>query len=260
MKIKILVATHKLANMPKDLDLYLPILVGASRNWHENINFQRDDMGDNISDKNPNYNELTAAYWAWKNLNDVDAIGLVQYRRYLAPKRSVGSANVLRQSQIEKMLTNYDLILPKKRRYYIETNYTHYVHAHHSEPLDQTREIVKEQYPGYLKSFDHVMKMRSAHMFNMFVMKKNIFDNYCEWMFGILNKLEARIDVSQYSSQEARAFGYISELLMDVWVEKNHIKYTETPWIQLGGKHTFRKIFFFVGRKFNIGVRKTHFE
>lgn len=64
MKIKILVATHKDNPMPSDSDLYLPILVGANKNYNGEIGFELDNHGDNISDKNPNYNELTAIYWA----------------------------------------------------------------------------------------------------------------------------------------------------------------------------------------------------
>ncbi|MCC3238524.1 DUF4422 domain-containing protein, partial [Pediococcus acidilactici] len=86
MDIKIMVAAHKEFPMPKERELYLPVLVGAKRNYKPRIDYQRDDDGENISEKNPNYNELTAIYWAWKNL-DADAVGLVHYRRFLSKKR-----------------------------------------------------------------------------------------------------------------------------------------------------------------------------
>lgn len=154
-KIKILVATHKKFPMPKDNDLYLPILVGAKKNYTVGINYQRDDIGENISSKNPNYNELTAIYWAWKNLNAVDAIGLVHYRRLLSTNSNKIPIN---KDEVESLLKNYDVILPKRRKYYIETNYSHYVHAHERDSIDKLRRVITDYYPEYLDSFDKVMR------------------------------------------------------------------------------------------------------
>ena len=189
MKIEILVAAHKEFPMP-NADGYMPILVGAVKNYKPGINYQRDDEGKNISSKNPNYNELTAVYWAWKNLKDIDAIGLVHYRRLFFDSKPYSLKNVLSVKKIEKLLTTYDVIVPKKRNYYIETNYSHYIHAHHKKPLNKTRDIIAENYPQYLSNFDKVMHRRKAHMFNMFIMKKKAFYSYCNFIFGVLSKLE----------------------------------------------------------------------
>lgn len=86
--IQILVAAHKEFPMPKSKG-YMQILVGSQKNYKSGITYQRDDEGENISEKNPNYNELTAIYWAWKNLKDVDAVGLVHYRRFFLIKSHI---------------------------------------------------------------------------------------------------------------------------------------------------------------------------
>lgn len=258
MKIEILVAAHKEFPMPKK-EGYLPVLVGAVKNYKPGISYQRDDDGENISSKNPNYNELTAIYWAWKNLKDVDVVGLVHYRRLFFEKKPYNLNNAISIVKVQQLLQEYDVLLPKKRNYYIETNYSHYIHAHHKEPLDKTREIIKESYPSYLKNFDKVMKGRKAHMFNMFIMKKDSFDSYCDFVFGVLEKLENKIDISNYSVQEARVFGYISELLMDVWLYTTNESYKEIPWGQLGSKHLFKKAISFINRKFGVGKKQTHF-
>lgn len=258
IKTVILVAAHKNFPMP-DKEGYMPILVGASRNFKPEIDYQRDDQGENISIKNPNYNELTAIYWAWKNLNNVDAIGLVHYRRYFFTSKSYTLSNVMNIDEIEKLLLKNDLILPKKRNYYIESNYSHYIHAHHQDPIDKTRCIIEQSFPEYLTSFDNVMKNKKAHMFNMFIMNRKIFDSYCSFIFSVLEKLEDQIDISNYSVQEARVFGYISELLMDVWLQKNNFKYAEVNWGQIGGKQTLKKGLNLIKRKFGIGKKKTHF-
>lgn len=252
-----MVAAHKQFPMPKK-DGYMPVLVGAVRNYRPEINYQRDDDGENISVKNPNYNELTAVYWAWKNLKDVDAVGLVHYRRFFFDSKPYSLKNVTSIKKVNQLLQKYDVILPKKRNYYIETNYSHYIHAHHKEPLDRTREVIAKEYPQYLSSFDKVMRKREAHMFNMFVMRKDAFNSYCCFMFSILSRVENQIDISEYSVQEARVFGYISELLMDVWLDTNSFTYVEVPWGQIGGKNTLKKGFSLIKRK--IGIKtKTHF-
>lgn len=258
MKIKILIAAHKKFPMPA-VPGYLPVLVGAKKNYKPDIPYQRDDEGDNISEKNPNYNELTAIYWAWKNLKDVDAVGLVHYRRLFFEKKPYNLNNVISVEKVHQLLQKYDVLLPKKRNYYIETNYSHYIHAHYKEPLDKTREIIKNSYPAYLKEFDRVMKNRKAHMFNMFIMRKEAFDSYCNFMFDVLGKLENTIDISNYSVQEARVFGYISELLMDVWLYTTKESYKEISWGQIGSKHLVKKAISFVNRKFGLKT-KTHFE
>lgn len=253
-----MVAAHKQFPMPNK-DGYMPVLVGATRNYKPEISYQRDDEGENISAKNPNYNELTAVYWAWKNLKDVDAIGLVHYRRLFFDSKPYNLNNVISVGKVHQLLQKYDVLLPKKRNYYIETNYSHYIHAHHREPLDKTREIIKKSYPAYLKEFDRVMKNRKAHMFNMFIMRREAFDSYCNFMFDVLGKLENTIDISNYSVQEARVFGYISELLMDVWLYTTKESYKEISWGQIGSKHLVKKAISFVNRKFGLKT-KTHFE
>lgn len=248
MNIKILVAAHKLAKMPVDKELYLPIHVGTSLHPELKLGYQADNQGDNISKKNGSYNELTAIYWAWKNL-DADAIGLVHYRRLLSLNHKKNFSTVLSNDEAQKLLEENSIILPKKRHYYIETNYSHYVHAHHAEPLRECRRIVASAYPEYLQSYDLVMKRTSAHMFNIFIMKKDYFDDYCTWMFDILDKLDRRIDTSNYNAYESRMLGFVSELLLDVWLDQKGYSYQEVNcvfmekqnWLKKGGKFMLRK-------------------
>lgn len=260
METKILVAAHKKFQMPRNQKLYFPILVGAIYNYKQGINYQRDDEGVNISNKNPSYSELTAIYWAWKNLKNIDAVGLVHYRRYFIRKWHFSNLNnVIDEKNVEKLLSKYDVILPRKRHYYIETIYSHYVHSHHKEPLDATRKTIIKLYPSYLSSFDKVMSRRSAHMFNMFIMKKDYFDEYCEWLFNILGDVENSIDINGYSEQEKRVFGYLSEMLMDVWIDDNNIHFIENKWGMIGSQHIMKRAYYLVLRRIGI-KRNTHFS
>ena len=253
-KVQILVATHKKYEMPK-YSYYLPIHVG--REGKESIGYIGDNSGENISLKNPNYCELTGVYWAWKNLKS-EYVGLVHYRRQFKGKNKKISSlfdTVLSNEEIDKLLEKNDIILPKKRKYYIENLYDHYKHTMYIEPLDITKNIIEEKYPEYLENFNKLHKRTSAHMFNMFIMKREYFDKYCEWLFDILGVLEIRVDSSQYDSFHARFYGRISELLLDVWIDTNKLAYVEVPvmsmekvnWLKKGGSFLLAK---FTGKKY----------
>lgn len=129
MDIKILVASHKKAEMPED-SMYLPVHVGRALYPDKEFGYQSDAEGDNISIKNPYYCELTALYWAWKNLK-ADYVGLAHYRRHFSLKtvHRGGWNSVLTGKQAEILCRKHDIILPKKRNLYIETVYSHYDHT-----------------------------------------------------------------------------------------------------------------------------------
>lgn len=229
--VKIIVATHKKYSMPND-KMYVPVHVGAE--GKEDLSYTKDNTGDNISFKNSYFCELTGLYWAWKNLN-ADYIGLVHYRRYFSLKKRSKNKfdNVLSLNEAKEILKRSDVILPKKRRYFIENLYEHYEHTMYVEPLDITGKIIEEQYPEYLEYFNKLHTRTSAHMFNMFIMKKEILDDYCKWLFDILFELEKRVNSSKYDSFHSRFYGRISELLLDVYLQKNAITYKEVGFIYM---------------------------
>lgn len=252
-EIKIIIASHKKYQKPAE-NIYLPVQVGAE--GKEKIDgYTQDNTGENISIKNPNYCELTGLYWAWKNLN-AKYIGLVHYRRYFTESKKILKEEdekfkvVLTEKQIKEKLKNVDIILPKKRKYYIENLYSHYEHTMYIEPLDETRRIIEEKCPEYLGEFDKLHKRTSAHMFNMFIMKKEILDEYCTWLFDILFELEKRTDASKYDSFHARFYGRISELLLDVWVNRNKIKYEEVKVMDMQNVNWLKKGTSFLKAKF----------
>lgn len=249
MKTVIAVATHKQYWMPED-ELYLPVFAGTDlRNPEQRRyipdNFAKDNQGDNISIKNKNYCELTVLYWAWKNI-DADYIGLAHYRRHF---RCVKKKEPITGADIEKLLDSTDVILPRKRTYFIETNYTQYAHAHFVGDLEITKDIIREKHPEYLQSFNYVMKKTGGHRFNMFIMKKDLLCRYCEWLFSILFELENRLDITGYSDYDARVYGFIGERLLDVWLDANKIKYMELPYLFTEKENWPLKIYRFLKRK-----------
>lgn len=248
MKVNIIIATHKKYNMPK-YKSYLPIHVG--KEGKNDIGFKGDNIGNNISLKNPYFCELTGLYWGWKNLK-CDYVGLAHYRRHFKGKTKSKNKfeQVLSDKEINELLRKNDIILPKKRKYYIENLYSHYEHTLHIETLDVTGKIIKEKYPKYIKEFDLLKKRTSAHMFNMFIMKKDIMDEYCKWLFDILFELEKRIDVSKYDNFHARFYGRVSELLLDVWLNTKGYKYVEVPLLNMEKVNWWKKGTSFLKAKF----------
>lgn len=252
MDIKILVAAHKPYDMPHDV-IYMPISVGACGNRIHG--FAADDTGDNISAMTGRFCELTASYWAWKNLTS-DYCGLVHYRRHFTVQKYLFLQRdkllaVLTGDQANALLKQYDLLLPRKRNYYIETNYSHYEHLPYikREDLKKLEEAILQIAPDYYDAYKAVMRRRSAHMFNMFITKKEIFDRYCAWMFPILFEVDRHIDTSCYSTAETRTVAYLGELMLDIWLEHNEIKYKELKVLYTEPQNWVKKVWLFLFRK-----------
>ena len=256
MNIKIIVACHKKCEVPSD-PVYFPVHVGAE--GKESIGFTPDNTGDNISTKNNKISELTGLYWAWKNL-PCDYLGLVHYSRYFAASSHFGTASladVLTGKQAEQLLSRYSVILPKRRKYYIETIYSHYDHTHGGLHLDVTREIISQRCPEYLNSFDEVMRRRWGYMFNMFIMSRSLIDEYCAWLFTLLFELDERLDISNQSLFESRRIGAVAERMLNVWIvrqlENGRLKpedIHEVPYIYTRKINWVKKVTGFLMAKF----------
>jgi len=252
MRNIVLIACHKECKVSLDT-LYLPIQVGAD--GKEDIGFIRDNTGENISSLNPFFSELTGLYWAWKNL-DYDNLGLVHYRRYFTLHRLTSKKDKLSlalcKKEADKLLNGYKVLVPKKRNYYIETIYSHYQHTFDNKQLDIIKEIIDSKYPQYSNSVNKVFKQRSAYMFNMFIMSKELVESYCEFLFPLLFELKERYDDSKLSDFEKRYLGRVSEILFNVWLDKNvdEREIKELNYLYLGKVDWFNKAKSFLQAKF----------
>ncbi|MDD6222259.1 MAG: DUF4422 domain-containing protein [Lachnospiraceae bacterium] len=213
---KIIIAAHKKYRMPS-FSCYVPVQVGAE--GKADLGYERDDKGENISSKNPSFCELTGLYWAWKNLS-ADYIGLVHYRRYFSLNKRTSDPfdNVLNDEEVKSLTDRYKVIVPKKRKYYIETLESHYAHTHFIDQLDATRKIIKQNYPDYLEDYDHVVRQRWGYMFNMMIMRRDLLDAYCSWLFDILFTLEKKYKKPDLSAFQRRFYGRVSEIIFNVWL------------------------------------------
>ena len=252
-KLTVLVITHKDYEFP-DSACYRPLFVGGKiASGLKNEDFYQDNSGANISEKNSSFCELTGLYWAWKNgvFENNEYVGLVHYRRYFAGKAlELKKKQIASESELLTILEKYDVILPRKRNYFIESIYSHYQHAHHIEDLDLTRDVIIELQSEYLESFDAVMQGRKLHLYNMFVMSSEKASEYCHWLFSILFELEQRIDITQYDNYQKRVFGFIAERLFNVWILYNQLNVKYLSVVNLDGENLIKKGLNLLKRKF----------
>lgn len=229
MKISIYIACHKQVQVLNDI-IFHPVQVGTALNNQQFENYLHDNTGDNISEKNLSYCELTALYWAWKN-EDADYYGFMHYRRYFSFDETkkvpyieydaMGKAlqeNNYISDQIETVITNTDMIMPIGEKM-SETVYEQYKNSrnHHITDLDIVLQIIREKYPEYQQAAESYMDSKVQYFCNMFIMKKDIFHTYCTWLFDILAEHEKRVSLETYNQEEYRVSGFLAERLLGIF-------------------------------------------
>ena len=240
--IRIFICAHKEVELPKH-PFFLPVQAGAALH-HPILGYQPDNEGDNISIKNPHFCELTCHYWAWKNLKNVDIVGLNHYRRYFdfkrkwsqfsADKHFIPTEVFLKQDyqfpDLETILKKYDIILPIARHWRV-SNTQQYADYHIAKDWEMLRQIIKDRSPQYIPAFQNTMDhSNKAVGYNMFITHWEHFDAYSKWLFDILFEVERRVPPIDDPVQ-SRIYGYMSERLINVFCEHHHLRIKHIPLI-----------------------------
>ena len=204
MTIKLLVCCHKEGE--KGDDLFVTVQGGAALGGDLGCDF-RDDDGENISALNPCYNELTAAYWAWKNydkLGSPDYVGLMHYRRYFYSDKNIKDAVLRTRADKGLFREKSRLNAPVLRRLLGErcfvcprpalrrSVYLQYALTHDKADLAVAMEIVREFFPEYAKTAQKYLAGKQNFFYNMFIFPKDIFQRYCRFVFPILQEYVKR--------------------------------------------------------------------
>ncbi len=234
-KVKLLICYHKPDVLLQD-EVLTPIHVGralARQKRGENDPDFRwmcehmigDDTGENISEKNASYNELTALYWAWKNydrLGDPDYIGLMHYRRHFIFRPAsdvVEEVDAIDATYFQRIHYNaegmahlFDDCDYVAHLGHVDNVYEHYRANHHIEDLDRALRILYARYPRYKKSAERFLRSSYGNFCNMFIFPRKIFFEYCSWLFDILGQFERETDLT-----DKRLF--ISERLTGIYIE-----------------------------------------
>lgn len=227
-EIKLLVSCHRPFPVPEH-PLLAPIQVGTALSGERFPGFLHDDDGENISGKNRSYCELTAQYWAWKNLR-ADYGGFFHYRRYLYPDTGAKRPyriestptpellNRLGYDRFSDLIGQYDLILPKGENMHLPVR-EHYASApfHHRKDLELMETLIRERCPDYVPAMEKYLSGTECYFGNIFIAGWAVFEDYCGWLFPLLEEFDRRADTAGYSPQELRVEGYLAERLLGVW-------------------------------------------
>ena len=239
--IRIFVTTHKDVNLYHS-NILQPVQVGARSPRRRLLWAFQDDTGDNIAQKNAMYCELTTQYWAWKNV-DARYYGFCHYRRYFDFSSMEHEENAygevmddyidwgsqkrygLDDNTIVEGVKGYDIVttgikdLEKFPEEYLSP-YDHYSRAPYLKiaDLDRVLDIVKELHPDFAEDVDSYISGHYTCFCNMYIMRKDLFFRYCEWMFPILDQFCDGWDTTTLSHEALRTPGHLSERLFNIWL------------------------------------------
>lgn len=253
--VKLYVCCHRKFYVPKH-ELLFPIWTGASLGGEDCPGMLRDDTGCHISAKNPDYCELTAQYWAWKN-DEADYYGFFHYRRYLSfaagatAKREppyiverYPSAGVLERhgyapEHMRALIGRFDLIVPCAEEMYLPVEaYYARSRGHDAGDLVRMEQILLGQYPEFAAAARAYLQDGKNYFGNLYIMKKELFRRYCAWLFPLLAEFDAWKAASPGRLRLPRTDGYLAERLFGIyytWLRQSGCRCAELPKIQFEG-------------------------
>lgn len=201
-----------------------PIQVGAALTEQVVVPLQ-DKQGTNISEKNRNYCELTASYFAWKN-SKADYKGLCHYRRIFD----------LSDTKVQKLLSDcdVDVVLPYPSIYYPDMDVEHKRYVKESD-WSAMLQAMKEEAPEYYEAYvTTISKEPYFYNYNMLIAKREVFDDYCQFLFSVLERTE-QLTTPKGWERADRFAGYLGENLTTIYFRKNkdklNIAHTGKTWL-----------------------------
>lgn len=188
------------------------------------------NQGENIHERK-DYCELRAHYYIWKNMitDSKKYIGFFHYRRYLdfsrggpynsseikmLPYKIVDNPYNLSYSenQIYTSISEFDVIVPLPE--YTGTKVLiRYSEMHRAEDLEIVSNIIDELFFEYSEAKNIYLNKKEEFYCNMFIMKKELFNDYCNWLFSILSEYDKRV-----INKPKNANGYIGERLLGIYI------------------------------------------
>ena len=235
-KLQIFIVAHKPCDLPHD-EVMKPIHVGRSNYVRRKMDDGRcdlssedpmagmigDDTGDNISEKNPHYCEMTAHYWIWKNVHDAEYVGVCHYRRFFGVD--------ITEENVSEVMADGDVLMVEPS-WHIDSVYAYFAKFMGAENMTILWMVMKKLYPEFVETLESVCDGVKFYPFNMLLCKKECFDEYAEWMFSVLGECEKYIKSSPYTNGR-RALAYMAELLTGVYFIHRKLKIKTVPYMKV---------------------------
>lgn len=165
------------------------------------------DLPDNISERNQRYSEMTAMYWAWKNI-ETDYVGICHYRRRL----------LITDDEMKKYLDDgFDIIsvVPCEIRGKVKENY---LDSYYVWDWNLFERILEEKAPKYFELAKTCFEENTIHPANLGIFSKEMYQEYCEFAFPILEEFYQQ-SPWKFDTYQRRDVGFIGERLTSLFVD-----------------------------------------
>jgi len=167
-----------------------------------------DDFPESISDRNQRYSEMTAVWWAYHHIN-TPYIGIEHYRRRFS---------ISPQELENELINGVDVITLKKVD--LGTPMTKQMKCfEYTSVLYVFLDIIKEFHPEDMELTQEILNGTTLRGCNMNIWKVDVFKEYCEWLFPMLDAFYQRIP-SKTDTYLRRDVGFAAELLSYIFIEK----------------------------------------
>lgn len=217
-------------------------VIHAGRALGEDLGYLGDNTGENISTLNPFINELTAIYWIWKNTSH-SIIGHCSYRRFftLSKEKPLNKTDVhdfsyekiLTKDEALNLLADCDIVVTRLALH--DAPQIEDISLSVGEDLAKfaattMKKHLLRAHPDYVDAFDYVIDSPSYYECHMFITRRNIFDEYCKWLFAFIldtfNDVFRKVPLQNFPAYPRRLVGFFCERMFTVWLIKNrlHIK------------------------------------
>lgn len=248
-KLKIFVS-YKYKKPVFQNEIVTPIQTGRAISDEIFYDMIGDDTGDNISAENKKYCELSAQYWIWKHYEEIgnpEYVGFMHYRRqFIFDKKLktlpytwlIGTKfyfvddiydNYIKHFSAEKIYPHLsdDVscitfprvdIRPISKRNNMRSHFSVGMPYQKEEVFDVMEKVIHEYYPNYVETFEEFKNGTEMFCCNSFIMKKDLFFEYSEFLFGVLQKVDELVDSKDFSADELRFLGFLGEYLLSIFV------------------------------------------
>ena len=223
-----------------DNDIFVPVNCGAVY-LDQPANIAGDNTGENISERRNSFCEFTVQYWAWKNVQ-ADYYGICHYRRYFSfadgPVPQDIYTNVLESTispearqkyhlddmdRIQSVVNAYDITVTTPFDV-TAVGYKDVAAQYSLQSFLEERDLglmeaaIKKFCPDYLETFHTTMTGKIFYPCNMWIMKKEIFQEFCSWLYQLMFEVEKYLDLSEANVDRRRAIGHLAERMLTVFV------------------------------------------